>query len=119
MTTTIPESALVSEDWQLADEGGTKPLSLIVQLRRHTHVLPWFRFVYAQGDNCQVQVAFASHMVTITGNALAALLAALATQRVVRLIQPTENEARFGVRGPGAAKYQGPGIVDITVETFK
>jgi hypothetical protein len=109
---------LVSEDWQLA-ETGSKPASLVVQLRRRAHVLPWFRFVYAEGDNAQVQVAFASHMVTITGNGLAALLAALASQRVVRLIQPTENEAKFGVRGPSSTKYHGPGITDIAVEQFK
>jgi hypothetical protein len=110
---------LVSEDWQLADDDGPKPPSLVVQLRRRVYVLPWFRFVYAEGDNAQVQVAFASHMVTITGNGLAALLAALATQRVVRLIQPTENEAAFGVRGPGAGRYTGPAIIDISVAPFK
>ncbi len=116
---TIPESALVSEDWQLAEEDGSKPASLLIQLRRQAHVLPWFRFVYAEGDNAQIQVAFASHLLTITGNGLAALLVAIAAQRVVRLILPTENETKFGVRGLGAVKYHGPGITDITVEKFK
>jgi len=115
---TIPESAFISEDWQLAEEG-SKPASLLVQLRRRAHVLPWFRFMYAEGDNTNVQLAFASHLVTIAGNGLAALLIALATQRVVRLTQPTENEAKFNVRGPGAATYHGPGITDITIEKFK
>jgi hypothetical protein len=110
---------LVSEDWQLAEEGGAKPPSLVVQLRRGLHILPWFRFVYAEGDNGLVKLAFASHLVTVTGHGLAALLAALATQRVVRLIQPSENEAKFGVRGPGAGRYTGPAITDITVEQFK
>jgi len=110
---------LASEDWQLADEDGSKPASLVVQLRRRAHVLPYFRFVYAEGDNSQVKIAFASHRVTVTGHGLAALLAALATHRVVRVSQPTESEANFGVRGPGTAKYNGPGITDITVEEFK
>jgi hypothetical protein len=118
MATTILELVLASEDWQFAEEG-TKPASLVIQLRRRVYVLPWFRFVYTEGDNAQVLAAFASHLVTITGNGLTALLAALATQRVIRLIQPTENEAKFGVRGSGAAKYDGPGITDITVEKFK
>jgi hypothetical protein len=113
-----PESVLASEDWQLAGEAG-KPASLVVQLRRRAHVLPWFRFIHAEGDNGQVQLTFASHLVTITGNGLAALLAALATQRVIRLVQPSENEAKFGVRGNGAARYSGPSITDITVEPFK
>ncbi len=116
---TIPQTALVSEDWQLCGDGDTKPLALVIQLRRRAYVLPWFRFVYADGDNVQIQIAFASHLVTIAGNGLAALLTALATQLVVRLIQPTENEAKFGVRGPGSARYDGPGITDITVEKFK
>ena len=118
-TATIPGSELASEDWQLADEDGSKPASLVIQLRRRAHVLPYFRFVYAEGDNSQVKIAFASHLITVTGHGLVALLAALATHRVVRIIQPTENEAKFGVRGPGTAKYDGPGIADITVEQFK
>ena len=118
-TTTIPESALVSEDWQLEEKLGSRPVSLHLQLRRRTHVLPWFRFVYAEGDNCQVKIAFASHMVTVNGHGLAALLSAVAAQCVIRLIQPTENEAKFGVRGEGSAKYTGPGIHDITVDEIK
>jgi hypothetical protein len=113
---TIPGSELASEDWQLADDDGSKPASLVVQLRRRAHVLPYFRFVYAEGDNSQVKIAFASHMVTVTGHGLAALLGALATHLVVRVIQPTENEAKFGVRGPGSTKHNGPSITDITVE---
>ena len=123
-TATIPNLETASEDWQLADEG-RNPVSLIVQLRRHIHVLPYFRLVYAEGDCSQVQIAFASHpaarltMVTVTGHGLAALLAAVAGHRVVRLIHPTESEARFGVRGTAANRYDGPGITAITVEQFE
>jgi hypothetical protein len=109
---------LASEDWQLCEDSH-KPTCLIVQLRRAIHVLPWFRFVYGEGDNNVVKIAFASHLVTITGHGLAALLAAIAGQRVIRVIQPSENEAKFGVRGLGAGKYNGPAITDITVEKFK
>ena len=111
---------LASEDWQLAGEDGAKkPASLVVQLRRRAYVLPYFRFIYAEGDNGLVKIAFASHMVTVTGHGLAALLAALAMNVVVRIIQPTENEARFGVRGSGSAQYSRPSITDITVEEIK
>jgi hypothetical protein len=81
-------------------------------------IFPWFRFVYAEGDNTTVQIVFASHAVYITGHALAALLAALAGQRVIRVIEPSENEATFGVRGSGAGKYHGPAIHTITVKKF-
>ena len=47
----IPESAINSPDWQVADEDEHKPASLLVQLRRGALILPWFRFAYAEGDN--------------------------------------------------------------------
>lgn len=116
--TWIPASELVSEDWQLADDSAAKPTALVIQLRRRAHVLPWFRFLYAEGDNAIVRIAFGSHLVIVSGHGLAALLAALATQRVVRLIQPTESEAKFGVRGESQTKQTGPSIANITVEPF-
>jgi hypothetical protein len=84
-----------------------------------SHILPWFRFVSAEGNNGLVKLTFASHTVTITGHDLAGFLAAIAAQRVIRVIQPSEHEAQFGVRGPGAGRYTGPAIHDITVEKFK
>lgn len=108
----------VSEDWEL-EEVDAKPASLVVQLRRSAHVFPWFRFVCAEGDNSQIRITFASHLVTVTGNGLAALLAAISSQRVARIIQPSENEAKFGVRGPAANSVHGPCITDITVEEFR
>lgn len=119
-TTTNPSLELASEDWQLAGEDGAKrPAALVVQMRRRAYVLPYFRFIYAEGDNGLVRIAFASHMITVTGHGLAALIAGLATNAVVRIIQPTENESRFGVRGIGMAKYSGPSITDIIVEEIK
>jgi hypothetical protein len=110
---------LASNDWQVVeDEVSKKPSALVVQLRRRAYVLPYFRFAYAEGDNTLVKIAFASHAVTVTGHGLAALLAALAMNVVVRIIQPSENEARFGVRG-AAANNSGPSITDITVEDSK
>ncbi len=110
---------LASEDWHLIDEGGSKPNSLIVQLRRRAYVLPYFRFVYAEGDNSLVKITFTSHLITVSGHGLTTLLFALASNIVVRLNQPTENEARFGVRGSISAHYSGPSITDITVEEIK
>jgi hypothetical protein len=111
----IPESVSVSEDWQI-DESDAKPPSLVVQLRRSALVLPWFRFFFAQGDDANILVAFATHRVVITGHGLAPLLWAISTARVVRVIEPTENEAKFGVRGAGSMKYSGPSITSIGVQ---
>ena len=107
---------LASEDWQLAEDGASKPSSLVVQLRRRVYVLPYFRLIYTEGDNALVKIAFASHIVTVTGHNLAALIAALAKNLIVRIVQPMENEARFGVRGTASTKYSGPSITNITVE---
>jgi hypothetical protein len=112
-------SALVSEDWQFVDKDSLRPLALIVQLRRQAHVLPYMRFVHAVGDNSALRIVFASHQVSVKGHNLSALLAAISAQIVVRLIQPSENEAKFGVRGVDFAKPTGPTITDITVEELK
>jgi hypothetical protein len=117
-STIAPASAIESPDWQFAEEDAPKPASLIVQLRRSAFVFPWFRFVYAEGDNTKVDVVFATHSIRITGHGLAALLAALAGQRVIRVIEPSENEAQFSVRGVNGSKYQGPAIHRITVTKF-
>jgi hypothetical protein len=112
----LTASELASEDWQIAEADTARPLSLVVQLRRRAHVLPYPRLVFAEGDNSRVVIAFASHLVTVNGHNLAALLAALADQRVIRIIEPTDNESKFGVRGDSSTRVTGPSITDISVE---
>ena len=105
---TIPGSGSASEDWQITPENGPKPVSLVIELRRQAFILPWFRFVYAEGNHEQLKVQFASHAVAITGHGLTALLGAIASQRVLRISQPTENEAKFSVRGQMTSAYRRP-----------
>jgi hypothetical protein len=118
-STIVPKSAIESPDWQLADADGPKPASLVVQLRRGAFVFPWFRFVYAEGDNTRVTIIWTTHAIQVTGHGLAALLAALSGHRVIRLIEPSEHEGTFDVRGPAAAKYNAPVIRQITVTKFE
>jgi hypothetical protein len=106
---------MVSSDWEIAAVDTPRPASLVIQLRREVFVLPWFRFGYAQGNNTHVVIVTGSHHVQIEGWGFASLLAGLAGHRVVRIIEPTENETKFGVRGENAAKYVGPGITKIGV----
>jgi hypothetical protein len=112
---TVTTSAWASEDWQLETNADLKPTHLVIQLRRRAHVFPWMRFVYAEGDDGLVKIAFATHMVSVSGQGLSALLAALAAHQVVRIMQPTENEAKFGVRGQHAGSYTGPAVTEITI----
>jgi hypothetical protein len=108
-------SALVSEDWEIHD-GPYKAEALQIRLRRDTFVLPWFRFLFGHGTDGQVELRFGNLLVTVQGHGLTALMDAVSTQRVSRLILPTANEAAFNVRGEQADPYDGPAITSITVE---
>jgi hypothetical protein len=114
----IPHSGSASESWLLADEDGAPSTSLMVQLRRRALVLPYRRFLYAQGNDAEVQIAFASHLITVTGHGLGSLLIALATQQALRLIQPTDSEATLCSRGPDTATPGRISICKIAIEPF-
>jgi len=38
---------------------------------------------------------------------------------VLSVTEPTQNEAKFGVRGPNVGEHDGAAIHSITVEKFK
>jgi hypothetical protein len=116
-TNTNNNTALAS-DWALAKDE-QKAVSLIVHMRRSSLALPWFRFVYAQGDDSKLQLIFATHLVSIDGEGLGALLEAAANQRVISITEPTQSEAKFSVRGLNAGEVRGAAIHSITVEKFK
>ena len=112
------DSVSASADWHVAKADEQKPESLLVHSRRAVFVFPWFRFVYAEGDNARAELVFSTHAISVTGQGLAALLAAFAGQRVIRIIEPSENEASFAVRGPGACKHDGRAVDYIKVTKF-
>jgi hypothetical protein len=114
----MPVSELVSTspDWQTVKPDEQRPECLFVQLRRGAFVFPWFRFVYASGESAKIVIVFATHQLTVTGRGLGALLSAIASQRVVRVVEPSQSEATLGVRMPGAVKNDGPAIESIAVK---
>jgi hypothetical protein len=75
-------------------------------------------FLYAQGNDAQVQIAFASHLITVTGHGLGSLLIALATQQALRLIQPAESDVTICSLGPDAAATSRLSICKIAIEPF-
>jgi len=87
----------------------------MIQLRQLSHVLPWFRFEHAEGTDGLIEITFATHSIAISGQGLAVLLEAIAAHQVVRIIEPTEKEARFSVRGANAAHLSGPQITGVVV----
>jgi hypothetical protein len=97
-----------SESWQIADD--ERPMALCIQQRRSAWVFPYHRFAWAEGHNSEVRVAFATHIVTLSGHGLSALLTALINHSVVRIIEPTEAEAQFAT---------GRGITSVTVSLIR
>ncbi len=71
----------------------------IVLLKR-IFVLPWNQFLYAEGGDDEIRVAFTTHDVLIRGSSLNALLLGLATQRIARLEQPVRAERLASGSGP-------------------
>jgi hypothetical protein len=115
----IPSLESASKSWLLADEDDSKPASLVVQLRRRAWVLPYRRFLYAEGNNAQVQIAFASHLITVTGHGLDSLLTALAAQQALWLIQSAESEVKVDNPGSTTGEPTSPSISKIAIEPFQ
>jgi hypothetical protein len=112
----VTEPSDTSEDWELVEEGH-RAASIMIQWRRSIRVYPWFRFAKAEGDNSSVDLEFGDDVITVNGNRLHLLLRAIAEHRVLRLIQPTENEAKFNVRGENAVRQIGrPTITQILID---
>ena len=78
------------EGWKgTAHEG---PACLVVILLKRTYVLPWSQFLYAEGGDDQVRLAFTTHDVLVNGSQLGSLMADLSGQRVSLLREPARAE---------------------------
>ena len=70
------------------------PPALEIDRRRQTVIISWNQFVYAEGGDDEVRIAFASHDVAVKGAGLDPLLRAIAANRVV-LIRESDRAERF------------------------
>jgi hypothetical protein len=68
--------------------------ALEIVLLRQTVVISWNQFVYAEGGDDEVRIAFTSHDVAVKGAGLDPLLRAIAAHRV-SLIRESERSERF------------------------
>lgn len=73
-------------------------------------VFPWLRFVYAEGDPSRVRIEFASYRFAVSGHRLAAMLAMLSDQRMVRLLHSTGKEGKFDICGASQPKHADPSV---------
>jgi hypothetical protein len=69
-----------------------QPPALEIVLLRHTVVLSWGQFVYAEGGDDEVRIAFASHDLVVKGAGLDPLLRAIAAHRVARIQESGRSE---------------------------
>ena len=74
----------------------------VVFLKR-TFALPWAHFLYAQGDDEEVQAFWTTHQLEIRGAGLRPLLAEFASQRLAAIFEAPRT-ARFGQSGPIVAE---------------
>ena len=72
--------------------------TLEIVLLKKTIVLHWGQFIYAEGSDDEVHLAFGSHDVVVRGAGLLALLADVREQHVASIYEPTRTD-RFLVRG--------------------
>ena len=69
--------------------------NLEVVLLKRTFVLPWSQFLFAEGGNEEIRLAFSTHDVVVTGSRLEKLLEDLSARRLSRLEEPGRAD-RFG-----------------------
>jgi hypothetical protein len=69
-----------------------RPAGMEIQLLKETIVLPWSQFLYAEGDDEKINLAFSTHGISISGAGLRSLLTDLCGQRVSLLREPVRAE---------------------------
>lgn len=84
-----------------------RPAGLEIVLSKRSYVLPWNQFLFAEGGDDEIRLAFTTHDIMIKGSGLGSLLVDLAAQRVARLQQPTRTER--------LSKGQGVSINELSV----
>lgn len=80
--------------------GETRALALQVQLLQKTLIVPWSQFVYAEGSDAEVRIAFTTHDVLVTGSGLGSLLSEIALQHLAALREPQRTEKFTTAEGP-------------------
>ena len=73
--------------------------NLEIVLLRQTFVLPWSQFLFAEGGNEEIRLAFSTHDVVVTGIRLDKLFDDLSARRLSRLQEPGRAERFSSVVG--------------------
>ena len=74
--------------------------NLEIILLKRTFVLPWSQFLFAEGENDEIRLAFSTHDVIVTGSRLNSLLQDLSGQKLSRLQESARPERFSSGTGP-------------------
>ena len=77
---------------------GDRPPAMEIVLLKKTLVLSWNQFVFAEGGDGEIRIAFASHDVIVRGAGLSVLLQAVTANQVSSIREPGRAE-RFPTSG--------------------
>jgi hypothetical protein len=86
----VNTASVDKSSWVISPAG--QPPALEIALLRETLILSWNQFVYAEGDDDEVLIAFASHDVVVKGAGLDPLLGAIAAHRVALIRESVRSE---------------------------
>ncbi len=106
MNTPLTDSHTV---WKATTE--ERPARLEIVLLKRSYVLPWSQFLFAEGGDDEIRLAFTTHDILIKGSGLGTLLIEFASQRIARLQQPTRVD-RFA-KGAAAPSLHELSVVKI------
>ena len=79
-------------NWTISEGNEPRPVALHVILHKREYVFPWARYIYANGANDHVLIAFPTHEVVMAGYGLDHLLTDLAAHRVKCLREPRQAD---------------------------
>jgi hypothetical protein len=74
-----------------------RPNSLEIILLKRSFVLPWNQFLYAEGGEDEVRLAFSTHDILVSGNHLGLLLADLEGKSLAGACSSREIRVRYEV----------------------
>lgn len=79
-----------NSQWTIAADSIVPALEVVSA--RQTVILSWKQFVYAEGADDEIRIAFASHDVIVRGCGLSPLLRAITGHQVLSIREPARSE---------------------------
>jgi hypothetical protein len=91
-----------------------RPSGLEIALLKRTYVLPWGQFLYAEGGDDEICLAFTTHDVLVRGSSVGSLLLDVAAQRIARLREPARADRFSDETGPSIRE-----LLVVKIETSR